>query len=118
MTTETSGHAHDVKPYIFVFLALAVLTVVTVTVSYLHLAPGTAIALGLAIATVKASLVAAFFMHLKGERWIIYGLLGITTFFVIVLFVLPITDSNWTSGRRVDHQAVASAAEKAEEPAH
>ena len=95
--SEQTAHAHDIRPYLFVFGALLVLTVVTVTVSYLHLPPGPAIALGLAIATVKAALVAAFFMHLKGERAIIYGALAITVFFLIVLFVLPITDSQLNS---------------------
>jgi cytochrome c oxidase subunit 4 len=115
--SEQTAHAHDIRPYLFVFGALLVLTVVTVTVSYLHLPPGPAIALGLAIATIKAALVAAFFMHLKGERAIIYGLIAITVFFLIVLFVLPITDSNWTSSRRVEHAAVGAQAEAAEAPA-
>ncbi|MBI3551028.1 MAG: cytochrome C oxidase subunit IV family protein [Elusimicrobia bacterium] len=112
--SDHSTAAHDVRPYYFVFGALLVLTVVTVLVSYWHLPPGPAIAVGLAIATVKASLVAAFFMHLKGERVIIYGLLGVTTFFVIILFLLPITDSNWTSERRPDKPALAAQAEASE----
>jgi cytochrome c oxidase subunit 4 len=112
--SDHDSHLHDIKPYLFVFGALLVLTVVTVLVSYWHLPPGPAILVGLFIATVKASLVAAFFMHLKNERVIIYGLLGITTFFAIILFTIPITDSNWTSDRRPDKPAVAAQAEAAE----
>lgn len=116
--SEQQPHAHDIRPYLFVFGALLVLTVVTVLVSYWHLPPGPAIAVGLAIATLKASLVAAFFMHLKGERWIVYGLLGVTAFFAIVLFTLPITDSNWTGGRRFAQPAAAEEGPAAEAHAH
>ncbi|MBI4376419.1 MAG: cytochrome C oxidase subunit IV family protein [Elusimicrobia bacterium] len=89
----SGAHKPNVKAYLAVFAALMVLTVVTVSVSYWHLPPAPAIALGLAIATLKAGLVAAFFMHLKGERLLIYGLLGITVFFMAVLFTLPTWDS-------------------------
>ncbi len=76
-----------------VFGALLVLTVATVAVSYWHLPPGPAILLGLMIATTKAALVAAFFMHLKGERALIYGCLVVTAFFMVILFTIPITDT-------------------------
>lgn len=93
-------HHPNTKTYLMVFGALMALTVITVLVSYLHLPPVAAITLGLAIATVKASLVAAFFMHLKGERVLIYGLLATTFAAVIVLMALPIFDSELTSGQR------------------
>lgn len=109
----TEHHKPDVKLYMIVFGALMVMTVVTVLVSYWHLPPAAAITVGLAIATFKASLVAAFFMHLKGERKIIYGLLGMTVFFLIVLFALPITDS-LDIAPRTQHLAVA--VEPAEQP--
>jgi cytochrome c oxidase subunit 4 len=86
------GHSPNVKAYLAVFAALMALTVVTVGVSYLHLPKTAGILVGLLIATFKAALVAAFFMHLKGERQIIYGLLGLTLFFMAVLFILPIAD--------------------------
>ena len=85
-------HKPDIKLYLMIFGALLVLTVVTVLVSYWHLPIHAAVAVGMAIATLKASLVAAFFMHLKGERKLIYGLLGVTVFFMIVLFAVPIKD--------------------------
>ena len=69
------------KAVLVVFGMLAVLTVVTVAISQLHLATGPAIILGLAVATVKASLVAAFFMHLITERKLIYVVLAFTIFF-------------------------------------
>lgn len=94
--------SHDrpnVKLYLGVFGVLLVLTVVTVLVSYCHLPPLAAVTVGLAIATVKAGLVVAFFMHLKGERLLIYGLLGLTAFFTAILFIFPFADSVSVSDR-------------------
>ncbi len=93
------AHAHEghsieeirahVKVYYTVFGALAFLTIVTVAASYLHLATGKAIALALAIATVKAGLVAAYFMHLISERKIIFWCLALCAAFFIVLMAIP-----------------------------
>jgi len=79
------SHGPNVRAYLTVFGALLFLTVVTVLVSYWHLPIAMAVAVALAIATLKSALVAAIFMHLKGERAIIYGLLGMTIFFVFVM---------------------------------
>jgi cytochrome c oxidase subunit 4 len=97
--TAAEEHHVNVRAYLFIFGILLFLTVVTVLVSYWHLPPTLAVLVALAIATLKASLVAAFFMHLKGERVIIYGLLGLTVFFVGLLFVLPSTDFHLLSDR-------------------
>ena len=107
---ENETHAPNVKLYLLVFAALMLLTIVTVTVSYFHLPPVPAILAGLMIATVKAGLVAAFFMHLKSERAIIYGLLGMTAVFTLLLFVLPFTDSVATANRRVEPPMAQEAA--------
>lgn len=106
-----TDHAQpNVKLYMAVFGTLMVLTVVTVLVSYWHFPPPVAIAIGLAIATVKAGLVAAFFMHLKGERALIYGLLGLTAAFVGLLFILPLTDSMSIADRMARTEAPAQEA--------
>jgi cytochrome c oxidase subunit 4 len=90
----SSDHAAEidkhVKVYIGVFVALLILTVVTVGVFYIHLSVPKAIALALAIATVKASLVACFFMHLKTEKAWIFITLAITFAFFLVLLFLPV----------------------------
>jgi cytochrome c oxidase subunit IV len=88
-----TADAHDirshVKIYMMVFGALAVLTVVTVAVSYLHMPVGPAIAIALLIASIKASLVALFFMHLKGEvRTVVWTLL-LTAIFFLALMTIP-----------------------------
>ena len=67
------------------FGALLVLTVVTVGVSYLHLPTAPAVAIGLSIAVVKAALVAMYFMHLKGEKPMVYWPLGLTAFLFVAL---------------------------------
>ena len=90
-------HSHEeikkhVKIYVTVFAALAVLTVVTVAVSYLHLPPAKAIPLALVIASIKASLVAMFFMHLISEKKLIFSILILAAVFLIAMMVLiPIT---------------------------
>lgn len=78
------------RVYLMVFVTLAFLTLVTVGVSYLHLSFGAAIALALFIATIKGSLVAAFFMHLLSERKLIYAVLILTLVFFIALMLLPL----------------------------
>ena len=89
-----AGHGPEeirkhVRVYMAVFGALAVLTVVTVAVSYLHLATPRAIAVALLIATIKASLVAAYFMHLISEKKLIFWVLALCGIFFIVLMLLP-----------------------------
>jgi len=78
--------------YITIFAALAVLTVVTVAVSrleFLHQRPGLAITVALIIASIKAGLVAAYFMHLISERKAIYSILALTLVFFAILMASP-----------------------------
>lgn len=78
-----------VRVYITVFIALAVLTVATVAASYVHLPVKQAITLALFIASIKATLVAAYFMHLISENKVIHSILLLTGFFFLVLLILP-----------------------------
>ena len=87
-------HSHEeikkhVKIYISVFAALAALTIVTVAVSYLHLPIYKAVAVALVIASIKASLVALFFMHLISEKQIIFYILALSAIFFAVLLWFP-----------------------------
>ena len=107
--TEHSHHAPNTKLYFMVFGALMVLTVVTVLVSYLHFPPALGIFIGLLIATFKAALVAAFFMHLKGERLLIYGLLGITLICAAIMLLIPL-DIVKTEDTRIHEPAMKVAA--------
>ncbi len=78
-----------VKVYWRVFSALAVLTALTVAVSYLHFSLAAAIAVALCIAITKGSLVAAYFMHLKTEKKIVWCVLAMAFFFFAFLLLSP-----------------------------
>ena len=89
-----SGHSpeavkKEVRTYLAVFAALAVLTVLTVGASYLHLSLSAAIALALVIASVKGTLVAVYFMHLRTEKKIVLFLLVLAAIFFFVLLLYP-----------------------------
>ena len=89
-----SGHSveeikQETRTYVLVFVALAALTLITVAVSYLDLTIGAAVVVALLIASVKGSLVAGFFMHLIGERKLIYYVLLLTLVFLVALIFLP-----------------------------
>ncbi len=60
---------HDVKIYTGVLIALLILTFITVTASKIQFGSGAInVVVALTIATVKASLVALFFMHLLHDK--------------------------------------------------
>lgn len=61
------SHIMPLKVLVAVWGALVVLTVITVGVTYLDLG-GMALWVAMAIATLKASLVALYFMHLRYDR--------------------------------------------------
>ena len=104
-TAHGHGHGHDahdvskaVRKYLFVFGALLVGTIVTVVASYWDFGSSTInIAVALLIASVKAALVAGYFMHLIDERKLIYGVLGATVFFFIGLMYLTLWSLEPTS---------------------
>ena len=91
MSTDHSDFSQHLRGYLFVFYALLVGTVITVGASYIpfgHKALNIAVALF--IASVKAFLVAGYFMHLMSERKMIYGILASTVFFAIGLMGLTL----------------------------
>lgn len=85
----------DIRVYLTIFGALLVGTVVTVALYYVHI-PNLAatIAIALLVASVKAFLVAGYFMHLISEKKAIYATLAATTFFVIALAALTLWSMN------------------------
>ncbi len=88
--SEAARVREHIRVYVMVFVALAVLTVVTVAISYLHLPTALAITLAMVVATVKAGLVAGYFMHLLSEVKVILWLLLLCAAFLVFLFVLPL----------------------------
>ena len=94
---HSSGHddhddvASHLKTYFGVFAALLVGTCLTVGMYYVHLdSVALTIAIALFIASIKAFLVAGFFMHLLSEKKTIYVMLAITVVFFIGLGGLTI----------------------------
>ena len=91
-------HAADVDAHvrtaIVVFGALMLLTASTVAAwAWLDLPIGLTIAVALLIATVKATLVACWFMHLISEKKLIFWVLGLTFAFFLTLLLVPIMTS-------------------------
>ena len=64
-----------------------ILTVVTVAVASLNLGESTTVLVAVTIATIKATLVAMFFMNLKGEKPMVFWPLGLTAFLFVGLLV-------------------------------
>ena len=95
-TDPASHDAHSadhvrkhLKLYYTIFGALLVLTLITVGASYIDFGSSAAnITVALIIATVKATLVAGFFMHLTTEKATIHRFLVATVIFAIALFAL------------------------------
>ncbi len=119
-----NSHSHDiskhVKVYVAVFVALLVGTILTVTMYYIHFERmAVTISIALFIATIKASLVAGFFMHLISEKKAIYAILLATVFFFIGMMFLTVwargempTGTRYV-GTRVSQPGVAPNAEEA-----
>lgn len=90
---EHEHAAHDVakhiRAYLMVGLTLIVFTGITVALSYVNFGTQKAnVAVAMLVATFKAGLVAAIFMHLSSEKRMIYRILIFTVFFVLGLFFL------------------------------
>ena len=98
MSGNDQAHIQEhIKVYLTVFGALAVLTILTVSASYLDVSTTEAIFMALTIATIKASLVAGYFMHLITEKQTIVWILILTfTFFLVLMFFPLITATDQT----------------------
>ncbi len=85
--SEKGKHVVANRTFITVWVTLIALTAITVTVAELHLGRFSMLA-SLFIASLKASLVLWFFMHLKYESKVFKGLLlaPIVTLAVIIAF--------------------------------
>jgi cytochrome c oxidase subunit 4 len=77
---------------IAVFVALLLLTAVTVLVSYVDLGLWNAV-VALLIASVKASLVALFFMHLKSEDRLVWGFALVPIAFLALIILGTLVDT-------------------------
>ena len=86
---EAAHIAAHIGAYLKVGIGLLILTGVTVALSYVDFGSrANNIIVGMIVATFKASLVAAIFMHLKGEKMTIWKFLIFTGIFAAGLFFL------------------------------
>jgi cytochrome c oxidase subunit IV len=106
-----TGHAephavHHHVNYFAVFGVLMVLTIITVAVAFLEIkSEFVKVMLALAIASIKASAVVIYFMHLKFEGKLIYFILFVPLTFVFIVCAALIPDvvlpalKGWNLGR-------------------
>ena len=87
---ENEDFKQHIKVYVMVFVTLGVLTLVTVAVSYLRLPTAAAITVAMIVATVKAGLVAGYFMHLLSEEKEILWLLALCATLFVTLRLVPL----------------------------
>ena len=92
--SDHSDVSKHIRGYMIIGATLIIGTVLTVLASYIDLGHHWNIVLALIIATVKASLVALFFMHLISEKQMIYTVLGFTAFFFLGLMFITIAAYN------------------------
>lgn len=88
---HSQDHEHGPLGYRFltlIWVGLMILTVATVAVSKVDLGYMNVI-VALGVASIKASLVIFFFMHLKYENWIIKGM--VLTAFIILAIAIGLT---------------------------
>jgi cytochrome c oxidase subunit 4 len=85
-------HVLPLRIYLGVWAALLVLTVVTVAVSYQHFGSFNII-VAMAVATLKATLVTLFFMHLKYDEHFNVIVFVTSLTFLGVFFILTMADT-------------------------
>ena len=92
-TTHSEGKHLGPAQYVMVWAALMVLTGVTLAVWKTDMSHAMRVIVALAIATVKAALVAIFFMHLWEEKGVARLVLVVSALFVALLIGLTLADN-------------------------
>ena len=85
-------HASAYGIYVVVWGGLVLLTGVTVAVSYVNLGV-MKVVVALLVASVKASLVALYFMHLKSESRLVWGFALTPVFFLVLIVAGTLADT-------------------------
>jgi cytochrome c oxidase subunit 4 len=90
---DTHGGHHVTPLWIYntIFAALLVLTVITVAIAQVNFGPMNTV-IAMLVATVKASLVALFFMHLLHDERLNLLTFGFGLLFVCLFFLFPLVD--------------------------
>lgn len=95
MNKRDSGHSVHILPlrvYLGIGALLLILTLITVAVSFVHLGPYNLV-VAMAIASIKASLVALFFMHLLYDNKFYLSIFVASLLFLGVLITLTMFDT-------------------------
>jgi len=88
MSEHTQNPKAEADVYLKTLIALLILTGITVGASYIHFGSGAAnVVVALTIATIKATLVALFFMHLLHDKPV-NGLIAAAGFIFLGLFLM------------------------------
>ncbi len=86
------ANAPSIRACAVILALLIAMTFATVGVSFTHVAGGWHIGIGLGIATVKAALVALFFMHVIGSQRLTWIVIAVALFWLTLLFALTFAD--------------------------
>ena len=96
MSETAAGHHESpeeirkhIRGYLIVGGCLYVFTVLTVGIAYFQIPAKPAIVVALAVASIKATLVALFFMHLIDEKKLIRWTLMLTASFFAICLAIP-----------------------------
>lgn len=95
-------HITPLSTYFKTYGALLVLTVLTVSVSYVNLGSSVNLGIALLIATIKASVVAALFMHLASDHKFHSVILGSSVVFLFIFIVFTMFDTEYRSRTNVE----------------
>ena len=88
MSEHTLNPKAEAATYLKTLIALLILTAITVGASYIHFGSGAAnVVVALTIATIKATLVALFFMHLLHDKPV-NGIIAAAGFIFLGLFLM------------------------------
>jgi cytochrome c oxidase subunit IV len=85
-------HVTPLKTYFMVFGALLICTVLTYAVSFAGFEPRMSIVIALAVASVKAFLVCAFFMHLLHDAKFNVFVFASALWFAVIFWVFTMAD--------------------------
>ena len=97
-----SEHIVPVRIYITIFLALLVGTGLTVMAAFYDFPWKLNAVVALTIATIKATLVVLYFMHVRYSARLVWVIVAAALFWMGILFALTFSDYNtrrWDSGR-------------------
>ena len=87
-----SGHISSIGRYVTIFGALMIGTALTVAAAFIDLPLQLNTPVALLIAVTKATLVIAFFMHVKYSSRYVKLIVGVALFFFGIMFTLTFTD--------------------------